>query len=156
MSFSKNKTVIYNNENIENLETILQKAKDNNQLSWFEIHSEIENVLYCFRVDNGLISKEYRDIYNELLKKYKNHTIENYAITGCNFQTTLKKAEDVKSIDLKDSELDLILYLISYAQSEKEEFKRYLNIILAKDYSKDEIKNMIDELRKKINIEKYK
>lgn len=58
-------------------------------------------------------------------------------------ETALDK--DIKSVELNDSELDLILYLISYAQSEKEAFKRYLNIILAKDYSKDEIINIEKE-----------
>lgn len=55
----------------------------------------------------------------------------------------------------KDANLDLILSLISYAQSEKEEFRHYANVILGKEYSKEEVKNMLEALRNKINAQKF-
>lgn len=55
----------------------------------------------------------------------------------------------------RDFNLNLILSLISYAQSEKEGFRHYTNTILGKEYSKEEVKSMLEQLRNEINIQKF-
>lgn len=55
----------------------------------------------------------------------------------------------------KDMDCNLILSLISYAQSDKEGFRKYAKVILGKEYSNEEIKNMLETLRTEINNQRF-
>lgn len=87
-------TIIYENKNMDALETILGQMIKTNDIYWFEIFAKEEDVLYAFKIKNGVVKEEYLDDYNSLIDKHKNHIVKEYAITGCNFQTILKREDN--------------------------------------------------------------
>lgn len=86
-------TIIYNNESMDTLETLLDKMIKTDEISWFEIFSKEEDALYAFKIKNKIVQEEYLDDYNALMDRHKDFIVNEYAITGCNFQAILIREE---------------------------------------------------------------
>lgn len=58
-------------------------------------------------------------------------------------------------MELKEYQIELILNLISYAQSDKESFTHFLNMMYGKEYpSIKELANRIEDLRTEIKVQR--
>lgn len=57
---------------------------------------------------------------------------------------------------LCDTQISLILYIIGFVQYDKEQFQFYMSSMFGKEYSEEEIKNMMNELKKDINIQRFR
>lgn len=89
----RNGTIIYNNESMDTLDILLEKMIKTNEIYWFEIFSKEEDALYAFKIKNKIVQEEYLDEYNALIDKHKDFIVNEYAITGCNFQAILTREE---------------------------------------------------------------
>lgn len=57
---------------------------------------------------------------------------------------------------VSDNQIELILDMIRFVQYDKEAFQFYMKSMFGKEYSREEIIDMIEELKKDINIQRYK
>lgn len=56
---------------------------------------------------------------------------------------------------LCDEQISLILHLISYIQNDKSQAQNYIKMMFGKEYSEKEIKDLLSELRREIDLKRY-
>lgn len=59
-------------------------------------------------------------------------------------------------LNLNEEQLDLLVNVIGFAQSDKKQFQKYMSMMFGQDYSDAEIKNILEELRVCVKSQSFK
>lgn len=59
-------------------------------------------------------------------------------------------------VNLNEEQLDLLVNVIGFAQSDKKQFQKYMSMMFGQDYSDAEIKNTLEELRVCVKSQSFK
>lgn len=59
-------------------------------------------------------------------------------------------------VNLNEEQLDLLVNVIGFAQSDKKQFQKYMSMMFGKDYSNEEIKNILEQLRISVKSQSFK
>ena len=85
----KKNTIVYKNEKHETLDKILDNIFDNKDIIYIEIYSKIDDCLFAISLENGVVTEDSMSDFYLLIANYREYVIDEYAVTGCNFQAII-------------------------------------------------------------------